>query len=73
MVKVFLLVGGLLATLVAALVAGLLLAQLAPTHDRSRRQRLRAQGLDVLPEPQPGWKRRLLAARARSRGLPPEA
>jgi hypothetical protein len=73
MVNILLYVGGLLATLAAVLVAGLMLTRLAPTHDRLRRERLRAQGLTVLPARQSGWQRRLEAARTRSRRPPPAA
>lgn len=66
-------VGGLLVTLAAVLAGGLLLTRLAPTHDRLRRERLRAQGLNPLPARQSGWQRRLEAARARSQRQPPAA
>jgi cytochrome bd-type quinol oxidase subunit 2 len=69
---ILLYIGGLIATLILALVVGIALAQGAPTHGRARRERLRAQGFDVLEEPVPAWRRRLDAARAR-RGPPPAA
>lgn len=71
MLEILLYVGGLLATLILALIAGLALAQGAPGHDRARRERLRAQGLDVLDEPRPAWRRWLDAARTARRGPPP--
>lgn len=73
MTDILIYIGGLFVALLAALVIGLALAQGAPTHDRARRERLRAQGFEVLEEPRPAWRRRLDAARARRPGAPPTA